>query len=192
MVFTHDTTINPIQIILKSNQGNQKNGSMKSSLHFDLNQTILVPNNVDCYVQLESFKFVSSFYNINSTNDTFYYSIDTGSGLSNIYGFTIPVGNYNITAFIDYLNTQLAGSITITSSTQTFKLTKGAKILILPGKQFAGSNKLPFNVWDYNFDQAMQQVYTFSGGLSFAVVFRGDWGEEFSFTNPYQCFKLNP
>ena len=43
-----------------------------------------------------------------------------------------------------------------------------------------------------NFDQAIQQVYTFSGGLSFAVVFRGDWGEEFSFTNPYQCFKLNP
>jgi hypothetical protein len=47
-------------------------------------------------------------------------------------------------------------------------------------------------VWDYNFDQGLQQVYTFGGGLSFAVVFRGDWGEEFSFTNPYQCFKLNP
>ena len=83
-------------------------------------------------------------------------------------------------------------SLIRSGTTQTFKLTKGAKILILPGKQFAGSNKIPFNVWDYNFDQAMQQVYTFSGGLSFAVVFRGDWGEEFSFTNPYQCFKQNP
>ena len=64
MVFTHDTTINPMQIILKSNQGRQKNGSMKSSLSFELNQTILVPNNVDCYIQLESLKFVNSFYKI--------------------------------------------------------------------------------------------------------------------------------
>jgi hypothetical protein len=79
-----------------------------------------------------------------------------------------------------------------TGTTQTCQLTKDAKILILPGKEFSGSNKIPFNVWDYNFDQGLQQVYTFSGGLSFAVVFRGEWGEEFSFTNPYQCFKLNP
>ena len=79
-----------------------------------------------------------------------------------------------------------------TGNTQTCQLTKGAKILMLPGKAFSGSSKIPFNVWDYNFDQALQQVYTFSGGLSFAVVFRGEWGEEFSFTNPYQCFKQNP
>jgi len=85
-----------MQIILKSNQGRQKNGSMKSSLSFELNQTILVPNNVDCYIQLESLKFVNSFYNINYSNNAFYYSIDTGSGLSDTYGFTIPIGNYNI------------------------------------------------------------------------------------------------
>lgn len=95
-------------------------------------------------------------------------------------------------AFNELTGSPVYSRLIRSGTTQTFKLTKGAKILILPGKQFAGSNKLPFNVWDYNFDQAMQQVYTFSGGLSFAVVFRGDWGEEFSFTNPYQCFKLNP
>lgn len=95
-------------------------------------------------------------------------------------------------AFNELTGSPVYSSLIRSGTTQTFKLTKGAKILILPGKQFAGSNKIPFNVWDYNFDQAMQQVYTFSGGLSFAVVFRGDWGEEFSFTNPYQCFKQNP
>ncbi|MCF8220016.1 MAG: hypothetical protein K9I97_00890 [Cryomorphaceae bacterium] len=79
-----------------------------------------------------------------------------------------------------------------TGTTEQFQLSKGTQVLILPGKEFSGSVHLPFNVWDYNFDQGLQQVYTFGGGLSFAVVFRGDWGEEFSFTNPYQCFKLNP
>lgn len=76
-------------------------------------------------------------------------------------------------------------------TTQQCRLMKGTQVLFLPGKQFSGSAKIPFNVWDYNFDQSLRQVYTFGGGLSFAVVFRGDWGEEFSFTNPYQCFKLN-
>lgn len=95
-------------------------------------------------------------------------------------------------AFNEFSGAPVYSSLIRSGKTQTFKLTKDAKILFLPGKQFAGSNKIPFNVWDYNFDQAMQQVYSFSGGLSYAVVFRGDWGEEFSFTNPYQCFKQNP
>jgi len=123
MVFTHDTTIDPIQIILKSDQGTKRNGSKNSSISFELNQTIVVPLNVSCFVQMESFKFVNSFYNVNSTNNIFYYSINTGSGFGDIYGINIPVGNYSINAFVDYLNTQLAGSIIITSSMQTFKLT---------------------------------------------------------------------
>jgi hypothetical protein len=123
MVFTHDTTIDPKQIILKSSQGNKRNGSKNSSISFELNQTIVVPNNVDCFIQLQSFKFVNSFYNVNSTNNTFYYSRDTGSGLGDIYGINIPIGNYDINAFVDYLNTQLSGTITISSSMQTFKLT---------------------------------------------------------------------
>lgn len=123
MVFTHDTTIDPKQIILKSSQGNKRNGSKNSSISFELNETIVVPNNVDCFLQLQSFKFVNSFYNVNSTNNTFYYSRDTGSGLGDIYGINIPIGNYDINAFVDYLNTQLSGTITISSSMQTFKLT---------------------------------------------------------------------
>lgn len=123
MVFTHDTTIDPMQIILKSSQGNKKNGSKNSSISFELNQTIIVPNNVDCYIQLESFKFVNSFYNVNTTNNIFYYSINTGSGFADIYGVNIPIGNYSINTFLNYLNSQLSGSIVATSSTQTFKVT---------------------------------------------------------------------
>lgn len=123
MVFTHDTTIDPIQIILKSSQGNKQNGTKNSSISFELNQTIVVPNNVDCYIQLESFKFVNSFYNVNSSNNIFYYSINTGSGFADIYGINIPIGNYSINSFVSFLNTQLSGSITLASSSQTFKIT---------------------------------------------------------------------
>lgn len=97
-----------------------------------------------------------------------------------------------IIAFNELTGSPVYSTLIRSGATQTYQLTKGSQVLFLPGKQFSGSNKIPFNVWDYNFDQAIQQVYTFSGGLSFAVVFRGDWGEEFSFTNPYQCFKQNP
>jgi len=97
-----------------------------------------------------------------------------------------------IIAFNELTGSPVYSTLIRTGATQTCQLTKGSHVLFLPGKQFSGSNKIPFNVWDYNFDQAIQQVYTFNGGLSFAVVFRGDWGEEFSFTNPYQCFKQNP
>jgi hypothetical protein len=97
-----------------------------------------------------------------------------------------------IIAFSELTESPVYSTLIRSGATQTYQLTKGSQVLFLPGKQFSGSNKIPFNVWDYNFDQAIQQVYTFNGGLSFAVVFRGDWGEEFSFTNPYQCFKQNP
>jgi hypothetical protein len=95
-------------------------------------------------------------------------------------------------AFNEQTSSPVYSLLIRTGSTQQCTLMKGTQVLILPGKEFSGSVNIPFNVWDYNFDQGLQQVYTFGGGLSFAVVFRGDWGEEFSFTNPYQCLKLNP
>jgi hypothetical protein len=95
-------------------------------------------------------------------------------------------------AFNEQTSSPVYSLLIRSGTTQQCKLMKGTQVLILPGKEFSGSVNIPFNVWDYNFDQGLQQVYTFGGGLSFAVVFRGDWGEEFSFTNPYQCFKLNP
>ena len=70
-MFTHDTTIDPMQIILKSSQGIKKNGSKNSSISYELNQTIVVPGNVNCYIQLESIKYVNSFYNVTLSNNDF-------------------------------------------------------------------------------------------------------------------------
>jgi hypothetical protein len=82
---------------------------------------------------LKSFKFINSFYNINSTNNIFYYSIDSviGLGIIDIHSFEIPIGNYNINSFLAYLNNQLAGVMVITASTQTFKLTCTSSDIII-------------------------------------------------------------
>jgi hypothetical protein len=151
MGFTHDTTLNLIQIILKSSQGKQNNGSKKSSISFELNENIVIPNNVDCYILLKSFKFINSFYNINSTNNVFYYSIDSviGMGIIDIHNFEIPIGNYNITSFLAYLNVQLAGVMVITASNQTFKLTcTSSDIIILRNGVNSCLKVLGFNFVD--------------------------------------------
>ena len=159
MVFTHDTTIDPMQIILKSSQGIKKNGSKNSSISYELNQTIVVPGNVNCYIQLESFKFVNSFYNVNLTNNIFYYSINTGYGLADIYGMDIPIGNYSINTLVNYLNAQLAGTIIITSSTQTFKLTfTSANTFILRN----GSKLLGFELEDTTASTTLESTNLFN------------------------------
>lgn len=119
-------------------------------------------------------------------------SLATFNGKSSIKCRNSSAYDVLLIAFNELTGSPVYSGLIRSGKTQTFQLTKDAKILILPGKQFSGSNEIPFNVWDYNFDQALQQVYSFSGCLSVAVVFRGDWREEFSFTNPYQCFKQNP
>lgn len=123
MVFSHDTTLNPIQIILKSSQAKLNNGTKKSSISFELNQNIIIPNNIDGYIQLNSFKFINAFYNINSTNSVFYYSISSsGLGIFDIHSIDIPFGNYTIDTLVQFLNNELLGYITITYSVKTFKM----------------------------------------------------------------------
>lgn len=123
MVFSHDTTINPITIILKSNEGILNNSSKKSSISFELNNNIIIPSNIDAYVHLSSLKFLNAFYNINSTNNMFYYSVSSlGIGIVDIYSFEIPIGNYNITTLLELLNAELIGYITIEYIESTFKL----------------------------------------------------------------------
>ena len=87
-MISHNTTIFPQQIFIKSNDYTiLKNDKMKSDITFELKNFINIPNNVDAYIQLNSFKFMNAFYNINSTNNKFYYSISPN--ISTILNFTI-------------------------------------------------------------------------------------------------------
>lgn len=121
MVF-HNTILNPEHIYLKSNEYTTlHNGSNKSYVSFELKNSIRVPNNVDAYVQLNSFKFTNSFYNINTLNNIFYYSLS--SNINTILTVNIPVGQYTITTLLNYINTSLNGSIVLAYSNTTFKIT---------------------------------------------------------------------
>ncbi len=120
-MISHNTTIFPQQIFIKSNDYTiLKNDKMKSDITFELKNFIHIPNNVDAYIQLNSFKFMNAFYNINSTNNKFYYSISPN--ITTILSFTIPSGNYNITTFLDFMNTTLAGAITLAYNSTLFKI----------------------------------------------------------------------
>ena len=80
---------------------------MKSDISFDLRSKIIIPPNVNCYVQLNTFRFVNSIYNVNTSNNKFYYSVHH-SGIYENITVTIPVGNYSIISILQYLNTATA------------------------------------------------------------------------------------
>lgn len=129
MSILHDTTITPLYICLKSSDYTTLNNQYGSSITFELYRPISIENNVDVWLQVESFKFTNSIYNVNIYNNIFYYGL-AGSSYS-VQSYTIPRGNYNITNLLTALNSIGSGftfvysetsmNITITN-TQNFKL----------------------------------------------------------------------
>ena len=118
----HNTTIDPIQIFLKSSEYTTlHNGSFKSDVSFELKNNINIPNNIDAYLQLNSFKFTNAFYNISSQNNMFYYSLS--SNINTILTVQIPIGQYTITNLLSSLNSSLNPNIVLSYSNTTFKIT---------------------------------------------------------------------
>ena len=95
-----------------------------------------------------------------------------------------------VIGFLNNPGAPVFSQLIASNSTETIRLTKGMKVLFLPGRKFTGDSKTPFNEWDFNYDQALQQLYTFEGGSSYSMIFHGGLGEEVTFTNPYQVFTL--
>lgn len=129
MSILHDTTIAPLYVCLKSTDYTALNNQYNSFITFELYRPISIENNVDMFLQVESFKFTNSIYNVNIYNNIFYYGL-AGSGYS-VTSTTIPRGNYDIDTLITQLNTigngftfvfdNTSTKITITNS-QNFKL----------------------------------------------------------------------
>lgn len=104
----HNTTLPPTTIFLKSNESTTiLNGSLKSDIVYELKNKITIPNNIDCYIQLNTFKFINAFYNVNSSNNKFYVSLVKSGTIHNVV-VTLPNGNYSIISILQYLNTALA------------------------------------------------------------------------------------
>jgi hypothetical protein len=115
MSYTPNTTLLPQQIFLNSLFNTVSyNDTMKSDILFELEEPIIIPSNVDCFVQINTFKFFNTFYNVTESNNIFYY---------NATSVTIAPGNYSIKTFIATLNEALLdGNVYLVYDSLTFKI----------------------------------------------------------------------
>lgn len=119
---SHNTPhLDPMQINLASTQGIELNAT-GSKMRFPLRNAIIVPNNVQMYVSLSSFRYQNIFYNIGAHNNRFYYSISSEIGTTEFV--EVLVGNYTIDNLLATLTDLLVDhSFAFTYSELTFRVT---------------------------------------------------------------------
>jgi hypothetical protein len=133
MSIIHDTSTAPLYIYLKSTDYTLSNNQYNSDLTFDLYQPIVVENNVDIYVQIESFKFTNSIYNVNIYNNIYYYGL-SGTGYS-VSSYTIPRGNYDIITLVSTLNLIGDGfTFEFDEITTTLTITNSQNFILYPNQ----------------------------------------------------------
>lgn len=109
-----------MSIYLDSSLGNADN-DFGNRVSFPLRVPVVVPSNMDCYVQLSAFRYVNIFYNIDSHNCVLYYSLS--SNINEILSLSIPIGNYDVNTLLAYLNTQLEDEFfTVEYEPSTFRI----------------------------------------------------------------------
>jgi hypothetical protein len=109
------------QINLSSSDGISHNGTMKSHIDFTFKNLLSKNDSIErVEFSVDNCQIPVSFYNVNSSNNTFKISIDGGS----IVTITIPKGNYNTTSLISTLTQQLINN-TITSISITLSTING-------------------------------------------------------------------
>ena len=97
-----------IQIYLNSQMADKYfNGASDCEYNLPL---IEIPDGFHIYLSVVSCLIPYSFYNINSSNNTLFYSV--GGGDSN--RLTIPIGNYNVNSLLSVLKTNISSAFTIT------------------------------------------------------------------------------
>jgi hypothetical protein len=119
MSYVLDTPFSPIIVYLRSSNYSSITDHDKNNLRFDLNAPIESPPNVEVLVSLHSFSFTNSFYNINTNNCNFYYTIDNTHTISTV----IPNGNYDVDSLVNTLNSLFIDTFVFTYSVITLKIT---------------------------------------------------------------------
>lgn len=108
-------------VYLQSDTGLDDEG-LGSSIEFPLRTPIVIPSNIIAYVSLESFRYSNVFFNVDTYNNIFYYSLSNEIGT--IYSLVVPPGNYTISSLLQYLNTELADSfMSFSYNSATFRIT---------------------------------------------------------------------
>lgn len=131
MVFIqHDSYNDPVYLTLSSNNYTTAINNLKSDLIFELQRPIVCSSNVNVYMNVESFKFTNSIYNVNQYNNIFYFGLSPSYTEASI---AIPSGNYSITRLVSWMNSYVGNNfafeydetymkIIITNSTDEFKI----------------------------------------------------------------------
>lgn len=120
MTILHDSTLQPLYISLKSNDYTSLNNTYGSHITFELYRPIIINNNIDIWLNIDSFKFTNSIYNVNIYNNIFYYGLASSGYVLSSY--TIPRGNYDIISLLNALNL-IGNGFTFTYSETTMKVT---------------------------------------------------------------------
>ena len=121
MVLQHDTTIAPMFYTLRSNEYTYAINNIGSHLLFELEEKIHLPNNVDAYINIDSFKFTNAFYIVNEYNNVFQFGLASG-GYSPV-SVSIEQKNYTISTLVSYLNTNVGNGFTFTYDEALYKIT---------------------------------------------------------------------
>lgn len=111
-------------ISLNSSSATQyNNGTFKSDVVFDFS-SILIPESSIIYVEcgLQSAEIPCSFYNINSTNNTFNYTISAVN-----YTINVTPGSYNYNTLIS----ELATRFTVNGHTFTYALNRNTNVFTM-------------------------------------------------------------
>ena len=113
------------QINLSSFSATTKNGSMNSSLYFNLNNILKKEKDIIYnLVSVVHCEIPVSFYIINNTNNLFSYSVEILS-VTQTFNITLTNGNYNASTFKTMFLSKLGGgwSLSLSNSTGQFTLT---------------------------------------------------------------------
>ena len=105
-----------IQIYLNSKNADKYNNGMISDAEYDL-PLVEFQDEFHIYLSVVSCLIPFSFYNINNSNNSLYYSFD-GNSMTNIL---IPIGNYNINDLVKYFKASMS-NFTITYNQNSNKL----------------------------------------------------------------------
>lgn len=99
------------------------NGSALSDVVFDFNN-ILTPDESYVYIEggVQQCQIVASFYNVETTNNVFNYTVSSVA-----YNIQIPAGNYNYTSLV----TQMTALFLVNGHTFDFSLNRASNILTL-------------------------------------------------------------
>lgn len=111
-----NTTKNTCNLYLNSKQALKKINGSTSNCIFDFNS--LPIDDGDIYVSVQTAQIPCTFYNVDTINNTFIYSVGAGPNIQ----ITIPEANYNVNTLQAYLQSVMTG-FTVVYNTSTNKYT---------------------------------------------------------------------